>query len=177
MNIINLPIDKLKPYENNPRHNEDAVEKVVESIREFGFLVPIVIDKDYVIAAGHTRLKAAQKMGLTEVPCVMADNLTEDQIKAFRLVDNKTSELASWDFEKLEIEMMQLETFDMERFGFETEGETDEEKPKHDKLEDAFLISPFSVLNGDGGSWQERKREWLECGIRSSLGRGGEFSV
>ena len=119
MNIINLPIDKLKPYENNPRHNEDAVDKVAESIREFGFLVPIVIDKDYVIAAGHTRLLAAQELGLTEVPCVMAADLTEEQIKAFRLADNKTGEFASWDFAKLEIEMMELETFGMERFGFE----------------------------------------------------------
>ena len=119
MNIINLPIDKLKPYENNPRHNEDAVDKVAESIREFGFLVPIVIDKDYVIAAGHTRLLAAKELGLTEVPCVMDSDLTDEQIKAFRLADNKTGEFASWDFAKLEIEMMQLETFDMERFGFE----------------------------------------------------------
>ena len=119
MNILTIPIDKLKPYENNPRHNEDAVDKVAESIREFGFLVPIVIDKDYVIAAGHTRLLAAKELGLTEVPCVMASDLTDEQIKAFRLADNKTGEFASWDFDKLEIEMMQLETFDMERFGFE----------------------------------------------------------
>lgn len=162
MNIINLPIDKLKPYENNPRHNEDAVDKVAESIREFGFLVPIVIDKDYVIAAGHTRLLAAQKLGLTEVPCVMASDLTDEQIKAFRLADNKTGEFASWDFAKLEIEMMQLETFDMERFGFElsdggaksTEMSDDDyevkvpEEPRS-KVGDLYQLGEHRLICGD----------------------------
>lgn len=161
MNILTLPIDKLKPYENNPRHNEDAVDKVAESIREFGFLVPIVIDKDYVIAAGHTRLLAAQELGLTEVPCVMASDLTDEQIKAFRLADNKTSEFASWDFAKLEIEMMQLETFDMERFGFETEGETESATAQEDdyvsavedepraKVGDIYQLGEHRLICGD----------------------------
>lgn len=119
MNIVNLSVSDLIPYENNPRHNEAAVDAVAESIKQFGFLVPIVIDKNNVIAAGHTRLMAAQKLGMDVVPCVMAEDLSDEQIKAFRLADNKTGELATWDFEKLDLELQELTSFDMEDFGFE----------------------------------------------------------
>ena len=119
MKIINLPIEDLIPYENNPRHNESAVDAVAESIRQFGFLVPIVIDSNNVIAAGHTRLLAAQKLDMKEVPCVKAEDLNEEQIRAFRLADNKTGELATWDFEKLDLELQEIISFDMESFGFE----------------------------------------------------------
>lgn len=119
MKIINLPIEDLIPYENNPRHNESAVDAVAESIRQFGFLVPIVIDSNNVIAAGHTRLLAAQKLDMKEVPCVKAEDLNEEQIRAFRLADNKTGELATWDFEKLELELQEIVSFEMEDFGFE----------------------------------------------------------
>ena len=118
MQIKELKISKLKEYENNPRINDGAVEKVVESIREFGFKVPIVIDTNNVIVCGHTRLKAAQIIGLEVVPCIVADDLTEEQIKAFRLADNKTGEFAKWDFEKLEEELAALE-LNMSVFGFE----------------------------------------------------------
>jgi len=119
LKIIDKKIEDLVPYENNPRKNDAAVESVVRSIEEFGFKVPIVIDKDNVIVAGHTRLKAAKKLGLSKVPCLVADDLTEDQIKAFRLVDNKTAEYAEWDFEKLEIELEALAgSFDMATFDF-----------------------------------------------------------
>lgn len=119
MKIINISVEDLIPYENNPRHNESAVDAVAESIKQFGFLVPIVIDNNNVIAAGHTRLLAAKNLGMTEVPCVMADDLTDEQIRAFRLADNKTGELATWDFEKLDIELQEIVSFDMESFGFE----------------------------------------------------------
>lgn len=124
MNVIEINIDELKPYENNPRHNEAAVGPVANSIKEFGFKVPIIIDKDNVIIAGHTRLKAAKLLGLETVPCVLADDLTEEQAKAFRLADNKVSELAEWDFDELqkeldELDMMDLD-FDMSEFGFES---------------------------------------------------------
>lgn len=121
MNIIEKKLKELKEYENNPRHNEGAVDAVAASIKEFGFKVPIVIDADGVIIAGHTRKKAAEKLGLKTVPCIVADDLTPDQIKAFRLADNKTGELAGWDFEKLEAELAELaETaeMDMTAFGF-----------------------------------------------------------
>lgn len=118
MDIIMKATSELVPYENNPRHNEDAVQYVAESIKEFGFKVPIVIDRNNVVIAGHTRLKAAEDLGLDNVPCIVADDLTEEQVKAFRLVDNKTSEFASWDFEELRNELESLADVDMELFGF-----------------------------------------------------------
>lgn len=118
MKIVEKRIEELREYENNPRHNDGAVDAVAESIKQFGFKVPIVIDKDGVIIAGHTRRKAAEKLGLEVVPCIVADDLTPEQIKAFRLADNKTGELASWDFEKLEEELAALSEVDMSAFGF-----------------------------------------------------------
>lgn len=118
MEIIYKKIDELIPYENNPRFNDDAVEYVANSIKEFGFKVPIVIDKNNKIVAGHTRYKASIELGLEEVPCIIADDLNEEQIKAFRLADNKVSEKAEWDFELLEEELSDLD-IDMSEFGFE----------------------------------------------------------
>jgi ParB/RepB/Spo0J family partition protein len=118
MKIEEMQVDYLKEYENNPRNNDNAVAAVAASIQEFGFKVPIVIDTDGVIIAGHTRLKAAKQLGMKTVPCIIADDLTEEQIRAFRLADNKTNELAGWDFEKLEAELAQLSEMDMGAFGF-----------------------------------------------------------
>lgn len=112
MEIVNIKTDKLIPYVNNPRHNEDAVEKVMASIQEFGFKVPLVIDKNNVVVTGHTRLKAAKRLGIDEVPCVVADDLSDAQIKAFRIADNKVSEYAEWDEELLQVELEQLEELD-----------------------------------------------------------------
>lgn len=108
MNIIDVELDKLKPYENNPRFNDEGVEKVANSIKQFGFKVPIIIDSNNVIIAGHTRLKAAKQLGMDKVPCIIASDLTEEQIKAFRLADNKVSEFSSWDYEKLEEELTNI---------------------------------------------------------------------
>ena len=119
MEIIKLKVDELIPYENNPRKNDKAVEYVANSIREFGFKVPIVIDKDYIVVSGHTRLKASKLLGLEEVPCIIADDLNEEQIKAFRLADNKVGEIAEWNNELLKEELNELfRDFDMNRFGF-----------------------------------------------------------
>lgn len=118
MEIINKKIDELVPYVNNPRFNDDAVEYVANSIKEFGFKVPIVIDKNNEIVAGHTRYKASIELGLDEVPCIVADDLTEEQIKAFRLADNKVSEKAEWDFELLQEELEDL-NINMSDFGFD----------------------------------------------------------
>ena len=112
MKIVNFKIEELIPYINNPRNNENAIDKVASSIKEFGFKVPIVVDKEKVIITGHTRLLASKKLGLKEVPCVIADDLSEAQIKAFRIADNKVSEYASWDEELLKIELEQLEDMD-----------------------------------------------------------------
>ncbi len=108
MEIRTLPISELKPYERNPRKNNNAVDAVANSIRTFGFKVPIVIDADNVIVCGHTRYKAALKLGLDSVPCIVADDLSPEQVKAFRLVDNKTAELAEWDGALLADELKSL---------------------------------------------------------------------
>lgn len=111
-------IADLNPYENNPRLNDGAVDAVAASIKEFGFKVPIVVDSDGVIVTGHTRVKAAEKLGLESVPVIVASDLSPEQVKAFRLADNKTSELAEWDMGKLDIELGEIENIDMNDFGF-----------------------------------------------------------
>ncbi len=119
MEIIQKMIDDLIPYDNNPRKNDEAVEKVAESIREFGFKVPVIIDKDNIIIAGHTRVRAAKELGLDTIPVIIADDLTEEQVRAFRLADNKVSEFSAWDFSKLEEELLNISDIDMTEFGFE----------------------------------------------------------
>lgn len=119
MKIVDKPIEWLRPYENNPGNNEQAVEAVANSIKEFGFKVPIVATIDGEIVNGHTRFKAAKFLKLKTVPVLIADDLTEEQIKAFRLADNKTGELADWDVELLYGELDELTGFDMTMFGFE----------------------------------------------------------
>lgn len=153
----------LKPYENNPRHNEAAINVVAESIKEFGFKVPIVIDEEFVIVTGHTRLKAAIKLGLDKVPCIMADDLTEEQIKAFRLADNKTAEFASWDLDKLELELEELDSmdFDMGAFGFELDKE--EVKDDNFDLEEALENIGDAPVTKPGDIWK-LGRHRLMCG-------------
>lgn len=155
-------VSVLQEYENNPRNNDAAIDAVAKSIEEFGFKVPIVITKDHVIIAGHTRLKASLKLGLDEVPCIIADDLTEEQIKAFRLADNKTAELATWDFAKLEEELANIE-MDMSLFGFEEleanvpDNATDDDFDPTDDLSDApytqkgdiYILGNHRVMCGD----------------------------
>lgn len=117
MQIIERKISELKPYANNPRLNDAAVDAVAASIKNFGFKVPLVVTADGEIIAGHTRLKAAQKLKLKTVPVIIADDLTPEQVKAFRLADNKVGELAGWDFEKLDLELEEID-LDMTQFGF-----------------------------------------------------------
>lgn len=118
MNIIELKLADIKPYEKNPRKNDEAVQYVAESIRQFGFKVPIVIDGNNVIVCGHTRYKASKKLGLEIVPCVIADDLTDEQIKAYRLADNKVGESAKWDFNLLQEELSEIFDIDMKMFDF-----------------------------------------------------------
>ena len=125
----------LNPYANNPRLNDGAVDAVAASIKEFGFKVPIVVDSDGVIVTGHTRLKAAKKLGIDTVPVIVADDLTPEQVKAFRLADNKTGELAQWDLDKLDIELDGIDEIDMGDFGFDMdlEVEADDVAPIDDE--------------------------------------------
>jgi site-specific DNA-methyltransferase (adenine-specific) len=162
MNIVNKKITDIKPYEKNPRKNDEAVKYVAASIKEFGFKVPIVIDKNGIIVAGHTRWKAAKKLGLDEVPCIIADDLTDEQIKAFRLADNKVSEKAEWDFDLLNSELDDLFDFDMTSFGFEDIAEeepviveeddvpeVDEEAEPITKLGDVYQLGRHRLMCGD----------------------------
>ena len=136
MEIIQIKTSQLIPYENNPRQNKDAVPAVMKSIQEFGFKVPIVIDKNNVIVAGHTRVMAAQKLGMDSVPCIIADDLTDEQIRAFRLADNKTAELADWDLDLLGKELAGITGIDMTQFGFEVESE---------EIGDKLETEPYSM--------------------------------
>lgn len=132
MKILNIRIDQIRPYEKNPRINDEAVKYVANSIKEFGFKQPIVIDKNNVIVAGHTRYKAAMELGLESVPCIMADDLTDEQVKAYRLADNKVAEASEWDFDLLNNELEDIFDIDMEKFGFSIDEDEDfsEEKEK-----------------------------------------------
>lgn len=123
MNVQEIKLKDIKPYGKNPRKNDNAIPYVAESIKQFGFKVPIVIDKNNVIVAGHTRYKAARKLGFKSVPCIIADDLTDEQIKAFRLADNKVSEKAEWDLDLLDSEIEGIFDIDMTDFGFEFESE------------------------------------------------------
>ena len=130
LKIEYVPIDSIKPYENNPRNNDDAVQYVANSLKKFGWKQPIVIDKDGVIVAGHTRYRAALQLGMKTAPCVVADDLTEEEIRGYRLADNKTAEMAGWNFPLLDLELAEITTFDMADFGF-----TDY---SHDDIDDFF---------------------------------------
>lgn len=175
MLVKDMDINSIKEYENNPRRNDDAVRLVANSIKEFGFKVPIVIDKNNVIVAGHTRIKAARKLGMKKIPCIVADDLTEEQIKAFRLADNKTAEAAEWDIEKLTEEINDILDIDMSQFGFgefEVDIKIDDENDKN-AIKNPFLFYPLSVLSSRGGKWQERKKAWTNLGIKSYESRDG----
>lgn len=135
MQIENWNINDIKPYENNPRENDEAAEYVANSIKEFGFQQPIVVDKNGIIIAGHTRWKAAQQLGLKEVPVVVADELTQNQIDAYRLADNKVSEFSGWDFDKLNLELEGIDwlDIDMTKFGFYLDKENEGDEGLDDK--------------------------------------------
>lgn len=132
MRIAYIKLSKLKPYENNPRVNDAAVEGVKASIKEFGFKNPIIIDKNNVIVCGHTRYKASLELGLESVPCIKADDLTDEQIKAFRIADNSVSEASQWDIDKLNMELEDI-NLDMSVFGLELDELDDVALPDDDE--------------------------------------------
>jgi site-specific DNA-methyltransferase (adenine-specific) len=168
MQIVEKSLNELTPYKNNPRKNDNAVDAVAASIKAFGFKVPIVIDKEGVIVCGHTRAKAAKKLKIKTVPCVIADDLTEDEIKAFRLADNKVGELAEWDLPALDVELSDLD-FDMGEFGFGLldddytnpdevkEDDFDEEPPAEPKAKrgDIYILGNHRLMCGDSTSKEE----------------------
>ncbi len=166
MQITTKPLTALTPYSKNPRKNDRSVEYVANSIKTFGFKVPVVIDKDGVIVAGNTRYKAAKKLGLKEVPCIIADDLTDEQIKAYRLADNKVGELSEWDFDLLSDELDGILDLDMSDFGFDlsddepTEvAEDDFEEPQDEepraKLGDIYQLGSHRLMCGDSTSAED----------------------
>lgn len=159
MEVRNLKIDEIKPYENNPRNNLDAVDATANSIKEFGWQQPIVVDKDMVIIAGHTRYLAAKKLGCDTVPVVVASNLSDEQVRAYRLADNKTGELAEWDFKLLDTELQDILDIDMSDFGFELDISEDEEV-KEDDFDEEVPEEPKSKL----GQIYQLGRHRLMCG-------------
>lgn len=173
MQITEINVNDIKPYAKNAKkHPAEQVEHIANSIREFGFRQPLVIDKDNVLVIGHGRLSAAKRLGYDTVPCVMADDLTDDQIKALRLADNKTNE-SDWDFDFLDIELDDID-IDMSQFGFDLGDDEDLPEIERKALTDRFVVPPFSVLDTRQGYWNDRKREWLDFGIKSDDGRDAE---
>lgn len=184
MKVESRKLTEIKPYPNNPRINDNSVELVANSIREFGFKNPIIVDKDGVIIAGHTRYKAAKQLRLKEVPVIVADDLTEEQVQAYRLADNKVGEGSMWDYDLLDLELGDI-GIDMEQFGFFGElpvFDTEEDDPYANpsevhKLTDSFIVPPFSVLDTRQGYWQDRKKAWLEKTGNLSETRDGEYGT
>lgn len=182
------PIEKLVPYARNPRKNDAQVGRMVSAIKEFGFRIPVVAKSDGTVVDGHLRLKAAQQLGISEVPVALADELTDAQVKAFRLLANQSANWAEWDEELLKLELDDLKEldFDLELTGFDLSelseleafssenyaGNVDGGSKATGILAELFGIPPFTVLSARDGWWQDRKRAWIALGIDSGQGRG-----
>jgi DNA modification methylase len=164
LKIEYIPISDIVPYEGNPRKNDKAVDVVMKSIKNYGFLVPVILDNKNCIVAGHTRVKAAIKLGMSEVPCIYAEGLTEAQIKAFRIMDNKSSEYATWNMELLKEELNDLKNlnFDLDLTGLNEfdlnklypenleEKEIDEKIPKYSvQLGEVYQLGNNKIMCGD----------------------------
>lgn len=165
MKVQNVSIDSIKPYENNPRNNDQGVDAVAKSIKEFNWQQPIVVDKDNVIIVGHTRYKAAKKLGMDKVPVVVADNLSPEQVKAYRLADNKTGELTDWDNALLSDELDDILNIDMSDFGFDLEIPDDGEEVQEDDFDEEVPEDPKSKL----GQLYQLGRHRLMCGDSTKI--------
>lgn len=160
MEILNRKVAELIPYEKNPRNNDKAVDRVAESIKQFGFKVPIVVDSSGIIITGHTRLKAAQKLGLETVPVIVADDLTQEQVTAFRLADNKVAEYSTWNEELLIEELMKCGEFNMEALGFDMDLL---DQGADDLTQDEIPAVPKTAKTKPGQIWK-LGRHRLICG-------------
>lgn len=179
--IYDFPVSMLIPFEDNPRDNDDAVEPTAESIRTFGFKVPMVIDRNMVIVCGHTRYKAAKRIGLETVPCIYADDLSPAEVEEFRLADNKTGEIATWDEKSLLRNLQKIADedpqMDMEKFGFESTDDllkrlAQEEGTDLNSLADDDDVDLSSLLDKDprikrGEVWKIGRHR-LMCGDSTS---------
>lgn len=162
MEIRNIDINMIKAYgKNNKIHPERQIKLIMESVKQFGFKNPVLIDKGNVIIAGHGRVEAAKKLGIKEVPCISCEDLTPAQVKAYRIADNKLAEMAEWDLDnvKFELDELKLEEFDVDVTGFNMTEITKEEKTNKTLVE-KFVVPPFSCLDSKKGYWVERKKIW-----------------
>lgn len=154
MEIVTKNVDELKPYKNNPRKNEKAVDYVANSIKEFGFKVPVVIDENNVIVTGHTRVLASKKLGIKEIPCIVASDLTPEQIRAFRLADNKVSEFSKWDVDLLLTELDDID-LDMNDFGFSISYiEPEEKENERHRTNDTYNLDLVDFEGSTNDFWQ-----------------------
>lgn len=185
--ITMTALDAIKPYANNPRQNDGAVDAVARSIEAYGFKVPLVIDRDGTIVTGHTRYKAAKQLGLDAVPCIIADDLTDEQLKAFRLADNKVAEIATWDQALLQLELKNLGDLTLDAYGFDdlltmTDGDFDDDGDGPELVEVTFTLAPeqrdevmeairkaghnaeetYGNVNRNGNALYKVAREWAE---------------
>jgi ParB-like chromosome segregation protein Spo0J len=187
LQIEYVPMDSIILNPKNPRDNDGAVDKILGSIEQFDWTNPILVRKtNNMIIAGHTRWKAAKKLGIKTVPVIFLD-MSEKQADAYMLADNKLSELAGWDDESLAkiIADLQLQEIDVTTLGF-AQDEIDAllsslstgalPEVEHSTLAERFIVPPFSVLDARQGYWQARKRAWCVLGIKGEEGRGGEFA-
>jgi len=196
LTIDRRPVERLIPYVHNARtHSEGQIAQIAASIAEFGFVNPVLIGADGIVIAGHGRLLAARRLGMAEVPVIVLDHLSEAQRRALVIADNRIAENAGWDEQTLQAELGALreEDFDLDLLGFaETElgrlldainvnpaaaeaqagSQPADVAAPPQTLAERFGIPPFSVLNAREGWWQNRKRAWIDLGIRSELGRG-----
>lgn len=190
MKIKEMELHEIMPYGKNPRFNERAVGVVMKSIQEFGFKNPIIVDKENVIIAGHTRYKASERLGIKKVPVIVADDLNEEQVKAFRIMDNKSSEFAEWDYVALleEVGELEAEDYDIELTGFEVseindiidemEGEQgkkeEEERPEIEFTEELLEEHQYVVMYFDNTmDWQVAKELFKLSSKRALDGREG----
>ena len=193
MNIVMKKTSELIPYaRNNKIHSESQIKLIASSILEFGFKQPIVVDSKNSIVAGHGRLKGAKLAGLEEVPCIIADDLTKAQIKAYRIADNKLSDLAEWDNEMIGLELEELGEldFDISLTGFDIDelealsnviegslvNEIDKDEEKNTSLVERFLVPPFSVFDTKQSYWQDRKRMWKKLIKDEAQARSGAIA-
>ncbi len=148
MELRTVDINTLIPYENNPRKNDGAVAAVAESIRQCGYVAPIIVDENMVVLAGHTRLKALKSVGGGQVDVIVRDGLTEEQKKKYRILDNKTNEFADWDMEALEKELEGIDLGDFD-FGFDFDEEPEEKERKEVNVSDGEyqIIEPDEIKN------------------------------
>ncbi|GHV97882.1 hypothetical protein lacNasYZ03_11580 [Lactobacillus nasalidis] len=187
MIVQDWQISDVKPYPNNPRKNQSAIKAVANSIQEFGWKQPIVVDKNGVVIVGHTRLAAAKHLGLTRVPVVVADNLTKEQVKAYRLADNKTNEAADWDLDKLETELADITDIDMSDFGFDipTDDIEDDLEDEDDGFEAPFQNAQKALFDGVGeygipeikGVDFIEPVDWISFNMLNSYKEPGAFGV